>query len=224
MLDIEKFVEDNEKNNLDELEVKNEPNQKKKEKIFFKILTRIIQVFLMLLILLLILILGAEIIKIYNYNHKYSIPMPIILGEFRDYSNKENSIRHVSVFGLESIVNDDIASLNINETSCFITNKSCIEKRAVALNLYEVSIFPYYNEYKITYIDENKILFKSVTSNDVTGEIDLNHKTLFYTVKNAGFNGAQTRKIEIITDNQRIEELEKKIIRKYLKMKLFGKV
>ena len=84
----------------------------------------------------------------------------------------------------------------------------------MSIGLGKISIFPYHNEYEITYADENKILFKSDDVIDATtGEIDLNSKTLVYTVKNAGFNHNETRKIKIETDSNKIKEIEQEIIK-----------
>jgi hypothetical protein len=81
-------------------------------------------------------------------------------------------------------------------------------------------LVPASEEYTVRYNDRDRIIFDNDTKN-ITGEIDLNFKTLIFTVKNAGISGNETRKIEIITDNNKIEDLEKKIIRKYLKRKIF---
>ena len=127
---------------------------------------------------------------------------------------------------LKNIIDDNIATLNINETSCSLAKfmMSCLENRAVISGLgKQISIFPYHREYKIKYADKNRIIFSEEypTLSEVSGEIDLNSKTLIYTVKNAGINRNETRKIEVITDNAKIQELEKKIISKYLRKRMF---
>ena len=135
-------------------------------------------------------------------------------------------IEEREVIGVENIIDDNIATLNINETSCSLAKfmMSCLENRAVISGLgKQISIFPYHREYKIKYADKNRIIFSEEypTLSEVSGEIDLNSKTLIYTVKNAGINRNETRKIEVITDNAKIQELEKKIISKYLRKRMF---
>lgn len=160
-----------------------------------------------------ILFFGSYIYSLYETNYKYSIAMPTILGRF-DIENN-----NITIWGIENIVGDDIATLNYNEFTCYIPYKICSEKRVVVMGLgNQISIFPYNDEYKITYRDKNKIIIASQNKN-ISGEIDLNMKTISFTIPKAGFAG-KPRKIEILTDNRKIEELEKKIIHKHLKKKL----
>ena len=148
------------------------------------------------IILLIVLLLFTNVIADqYNYNHKYSIAMPTIMGE---YNVSNDSIK---ISGLNNIKNENIASLVYTEMYCN-----------------QISIFPYHYEYAIKYADKNKILFEDDLF--TSGEIDLNAKTLVFTVKNAGIDNKETRIIEILTDNKEIEKLEKKIISKYLKRKI----
>ena len=169
---------------------------------------------LSVILILVAFILLSELVENYNYNHKYSIAMPDILGQF-DIDNG-----NIRISGIENIINDDIASLNYNETECNLHWKTCKENRVAIIGLgNQISIFPYHKEYKMKYADKNKILFDDGFL--TIGEIDLNAKTLTYTQNNTGIEHNQTRKIEIITNNKDIEKLEKKIIRKYLKRKCF---
>lgn len=167
-----------------------------------------------LITLLIVLYLCGEITNQYNYNHKYSIAMPTIVGMF------ETNNDYVNVYGLENSFEGDLRGLHINDTSCFLSINQCIEKRAVVTGFgNQIGIYAYYDEYAIKYADKNKIIFSNLIGN-VTGEIDLNLKTLIYTIKNQQLkNGFE--KIEIITDNKEIEKLEKKIIRKNLKKEWF---
>ena len=186
---------------------------------FLKIVCCILLTFILLIISLILL---REIINQYNYNYKYSIAMPEIYGSFNNYINEKNTIyKNVKVSGLENIINDEIASLGINETNCILDYQKCYENR-VAINGLggQISIFPYSNEYNIKYSDKNKIIFSNEIGN-VIGEIDLNNKILIYTIKGTFFNEKEVRQVEIITDNKKIEKLEKQIIKKHLKRKWF---
>ena len=168
--------------------------------------------------LLFVLIMGFKLVDYYNNNCRYSIAMPTIIGQF----NTDN--HWIEIYGVENIINDNIATLNINETTCSIKFMQCNENRIVITGLgNQISIFPHYNEYKIKYADKDRIIFVQnfPSLSEVSGEIDLNSKTLIYTVKNAGINHNETRKIEIITDNAKIQVLEKKVISKYLRKKMF---
>lgn len=186
------------------------------KKIVYRLLIGLFSIF----ILLLLLIIGSYFADFYNSNFKYSIATPQIMGEFRTDNNS------IYVYGIENIVGEDIATLNINETRCMLSTseKSCFENRVVIIGLGEINVFPYHKEYRIKYADKNKILFDDKYSDisETSGEIDLNSKTLTYTVKNAGINNNETRRIEVITDNQVIEKTEKQIIRRYLRKRLFN--
>ena len=166
------------------------------------------------IILLIVLLLFTNVIADqYNYNHKYSIAMPTIMGE---YNVSNDSIK---ISGLNNIKNENIGSLVYTEMYCIPSRKYCSENRFGVMGLgNQISIFPYHYEYAIKYADKNKILFEDDLF--TSGEIDLNAKTLVFTVKNAGIDNKETRIIEILTDNKEIEKLEKKIISKYLKRKI----
>jgi len=166
------------------------------------------------IILLIVLLLFTNIISDqYTYNHKYSIAMPTILGEFEAKND------YVKISGLNNIKNDNIANLVYTEMTCIPSRKYCSENRFGVMGLgNQISIFPYHYEYAIKYADKNKILFEDDLF--TSGEIDLNAKTLVFAVKNAGIDNKETRIIEILTDNKEIEKLEKKIISKYLKRKI----
>ena len=185
-----------------------------------KALIKIALGLLTIFILLFLLFTSLKFIDFYDNNFKYSIATPTIIGQF----NIDNN--WIEIYGVENIIDDNIATLNINETSCSLAKfmMSCLENRAVISGLgKQISIFPYHREYKIKYADKNRIIFSEEypTLSEVSGEIDLNSKTLIYTVKNAGINRNETRKIEVITDNAKIQELEKKIISKYLRKRMF---
>ena len=171
-------------------------------------------IFLTLIGLLFLLYLWGEITSQYNYNHKYSIAMPTIVGNYYNINNI------VKVSGLENIINEQIASISYNETSCFIQDNICYENRFSIAGLgNQISIFPYSHDYPIKYKDKNKIVYGDYIEN-TTCEIDLIMETLTCTLKKAGFEN-KPRKIEVITDDKEIEKLEKKIIRKYLKKEWF---
>lgn len=161
-----------------------------------------------------ILIVGHILIDFYNINYRYSIAMPVILGDF--YINGD----YIKIEGIENIINDEIATLGINEFTCDLFYKTCYENRAVVVGLAgQTNIFPYHNEYKITYYDKNKIIFKN-DSLIKSGEIDLDMKTLVFNTTSI-FN-KEPRKIEIITNNEQIKKLEKNIIKKHLKKKFLS--
>lgn len=165
---------------------------------------------LYIVVLIIALILWGQISNRYNYNYKYSIAMPTIIGKFEIYDD------YIQVWGLNKIIDDEIANLVYSEFSCVPSERVCMENRVGFSGLGgDVFIFPYYSEYNISHIDNNKILFNK--NKNLFGEIDLNSKTLIFTEKNAGINGNKIRKTQVITDNNEIEKLEKKIIRKYLK-------
>ena len=150
----------------------------------------------------------------YTFNHKYSIAMPTILGKFEVKND------YIQIWGLNKIIDDEIANLLITEFTCIPSLKHCAENRVgITSWANEVIIAPYHYEYYIKFADNNKILFEE--NKNSYGEINLNTKKLIFTQKNAGFEGNLTRKIEVITDNKEIEKLEKKIIRKYLKKEWF---
>lgn len=144
-------------------------------------------------------------------NYIYSIPMPKIIGDF-NYGTANDFVR---VLGVEKIVGEETAGLGYTELTCFFKSKTCTEYRWAVSNISGIAIFPYFNEYKIKYKDENKLLFSDYTRN-VNGEIDLNAETLSYTIKKAGLD-LTPRKVEIVTDFKEIKKLEKHIISKYLR-------
>lgn len=166
------------------------------------------------IILLIVLLLFTNIISDqYTYNHKYSIAMPTILGEFEAKND------YVKISGLNNIKNDKIANLVYSEMTCIPSRRYCSENRFGIMGLgNQISIFPYHYEYTIKYADKNNILFEEDIK--TSGEIDLNAKTLVFTLKNTGFDSKETRIVEIITDNKEIEKLEKEIISKYLRKKI----
>ena len=179
-----------------------------------KFLKSLCLIILGLIFLLITLIIGAQLLENFNYNYRYSIAMPTIIGEFNISDN------YIHIAGLENIIGDNIASLTYSELYCIPSRKWCNENYFGIMGLgNQISIFPYNKEYTIKYIDNNKILFDNGAF--ISGEIDLNSKTLIYTIKNAGFEHNETRKIEVITNNKEIEKLEKKIIKKHLKRRMF---
>lgn len=154
------------------------------------------------------------ILPYFKQNIIYSIAMPKIVGKF----NYDKELNTVSVEGLENIINEKTASLAYSEIFCMIEYNRCTENRLAISNLTnENMMFPYHNEYKINYFGNNKLI---ISDNDkkITGEIDLIAKTITFTTISM-FN--EPRKIEILTDNEQIAKLEKEIIHKYLKVKLF---
>lgn len=167
------------------------------------------------LFILIVVILGFLYLPSYfKQNVMYSIAMPKIVGKF-DYDKKLNT---VSIEGLENIINEKTASLAYSEIFCMIEYNRCTENRLAVSNFANKNMmFPYHNEYKINYFGNNKLIISS-DDNNVTGEIDLITKTITFTTTSM-FN--KPRKIEILTDNEKIAKLEKEIIRKYLKVKLF---
>lgn len=150
----------------------------------------------------------------FKQNMVYSIAMPEIIGKF-NYDKKLNT---VSIEGLENIINEKTASLAYSEIFCMIEYNRCTENRLAISNLANKNMmFPYHNEYKINYFGNNKLIISN-DDNNVTGEIDLIAKTITFTTTTMS---NKSRKIEILTDNEKIAKLEKEIIRKYLKVKLF---
>lgn len=167
-----------------------------------------------IIISILIFIIFCNHYQKYLYNHKYSIAMPTITGEF-DIEDK-----FIKISGIKNYTKEQVATLSYSELNCLPTfiDKPCTELSVVVSGWGDaVYIFPYQEEYKIKYMDKNKILFSNF-DNTKTGEIDLNFKTLIYTIKNDKLNN-EVQKIEVITDNEEIEKLEKYIIKKYLKIK-----
>lgn len=150
----------------------------------------------------------------FKQNMVYSIAMPEIIGKF-NYDKKLNT---VSIEGLENIINEKTASLAYSEIFCMIEYNRCTENRLAISNFANKNMmFPYHNEYKINYFGNNKLIISN-DDNNVTGEIDLIAKTITFTTTTMS---NKSRKIEILTDNKKIAKLEKEIIRKYLKVKLF---
>lgn len=172
---------------------------------FFKVLGYTVLGFIFLI---LGIYLFDKISSQYNYNYKYSIAMPTIIGKY----NKNNDF--VEVEGLLKDF-DNTESLNYSETVCDFKYNTCNETRAAITK--GVFIFVYNDDFLIRYKDKNKIIFSNYAETKI-GEIDLNTKKLEYTIKPLN---AEINKIEVITDNKEIEKLEKKIIKKYLKKQWF---
>lgn len=150
----------------------------------------------------------------FKQNIVYSIAIPEIAGKF----NYNKELNTVDIEGLENIINEKTASLAYSEIFCMIKYNRCTENRLAVSNFANKNMmFPYHNEYKINYFGNNKLIISN-DDNNVTGEIDLIAKTITFTTTSM-FN--EPRKIEILTDNKQIAKLEKEIIRKYLKVKLF---
>lgn len=168
--------------------------------------------YLFLLIILILVFLYLP--PYFKQNIMYSIAMPKIVGKF-DYDKELNT---VNVEGLENIINEKTASLAYSEIFCMIEYNRCTENRLAISNFTnENMMLPYHNEYKINYFGNNKLII-SDDDKKITGEIDLIAKTITFTTTSM-FN--EPKKIEILTDNEKIAKLEKEIIRKYLKVKLF---
>lgn len=163
----------------------------------------------LLIILLIILFLFTTVKTHIEKKYLYSIPMPEWTGNF------SISKGQVAINGIENIVGEETAGLGYSELFCVLKNNACYETRIAFINIRGVSAFPYSKEYIIKYKDENKLLFSDYTGN-INGEIDLNARTLSYTIKKAGLD-LTPRKVEIVTDNEKIKKLEKHIIRKYLR-------
>lgn len=161
-------------------------------------------------ICLILLFIGFSFISRYYIIHvKYSIPMPQIIGYF--IRNKEKN--SINICGLENIINENTASLSYTELNCLLGHNVCYENRYSISNLRGVMIFPYSNEYVIKYQDQNKIIISNYVGK-TTGEIDLITETVTFTTRS--FFDNSPRRIEIITDNEKIKKLEKEIIKKYL--------
>ncbi len=181
-----------------------------------KVLEILGTVFVCLVILYFVFLICCKLKNNWDYNHKYSISMPTITGEF----NIDGDWIHI--YGLENLIsnNDNIASLNVTELDCSLNYNKCSLNRVNIIGLWNsITIGAVNEEYNIKYKDKNKIIFSDLTERK-TGEIDLNFKTASYTIKNAGLNN-ETRRYEILTNNQKIEKLEKMVIKKYLKKKFW---
>lgn len=171
---------------------------------------KILNVLGVIVLSLLILFLLLSFVDFYKKNYKYSIGMPNI---FTNFEIKDDIIE---ISGIENIVGGNIATLDISYFTCDLKNKVCFEKRVNVTNIRGVMIFPYYNEYEVKYADNSKVLF---TDGKTNGEIDLIAKTITFTTYS--FFDNKPRKIEIITDKHKAQELSNKIIRKYLKYNFF---
>ena len=210
-LDIDKYIKKNRKRNCTDFIKYKYLKFLRKSKIkvksyFFMTFKILVSIILLLISLILILF----IIDYYESNYKYSIAMPTITGRFDVYDND------IYINGLENIVNENIASLSISELHCSLDFNTCYENRVSVTGFGDdIYLFPFSNEYIIKYNDKNKILFNNHLKT-TNCEIDLVMKTLFCTIKNTGFE-RKPRKIEVITDNNKILNLEKEIITKYLK-------
>ena len=84
-------------------------------------------------------------------------------------------------------------------------------------------IYARHTEYDITSWDDNKILFFQKGVKEITtGIIDLKLKTLTYTTPYTNSeNKLEYREVKIETDYQKIQELEKKIIKNRFKKRIF---
>ena len=166
---------------------------------------------LILLSVIIILWVSSKLKSYIEDNFIYSIPMPNWIGQFTQNGDS------IYIDGIEKIVDEETASLAYCEISCSLNFRTCWEKRLAFSNLGNYSmVFPYEKEYEIKYKDKNKVIF-STDIGTITGEIDLNMKTLFFVHNNAGFVERKPRKIQIITNNEEIKKIEKHIIRKYLR-------
>lgn len=164
--------------------------------------------------LIIVILIFLYLPSYFRQNITYSIAMPEIIGKF----NYDKELNTVNIEGLENIINEKTASLAYSEIFCMIEYNKCTENRLAVTNFTNKNMmFPYHNEYKINYFGNNKLIISN-DDNNVTGEIDLIAKTITFTTTSM-FNEPQ--KIEILTDNEKIAKLEKEIIRKYLKVKLF---
>lgn len=158
----------------------------------------------------LILLIGAVFIISFviwdNIERKYlySIPLPEITGRF------DLNSQGLVVWGVENVVGQNTATLKFVELECY--DRKCVENSISIMNLKGVFMFPYHREYEIKYIDKNKILYGG---DNYSGTIDLINKTVSFSCL-GGFDN-KPRQIEIVTDNEKIKKLEKRIIRKYLR-------
>lgn len=162
-----------------------------------------------LIVSVVIIALVMKAFETYESKVKYAIPMPHWIGRFD--ADKEA----VYIDGIEKITGEETASLAYSELSCLLGLNQCYENRLSFVNIQGVMVFPFNKEYIIKYKDKNKIIISNYAGT-ITGEIDLNMKTLFFV--NTGGNYAETpRKTQIITDTEEIKKLEKHIIRRYLR-------
>lgn len=79
-------------------------------------------------------------------------------------------------------------------------------------------IVPHHNEYEITYIDKNKILFDDHVN--VNGVVDLNAKTVTETI-HKHFPEERVQTEHLLTNPDEIQKEEKRIIKGYLKRRFF---
>lgn len=173
--------------------------------VFKKVFTGFLCTVAVLFLLACLFLLWGSVGDYYNYNVKYSIAMPEILGGFNVADTG-----YISIQGIEKGKN--IGRLSYVDFYCY---EDCHKLTATISGISSSNyIQTGYDDYKITYRDNDKILFKNDVG-VVSGEIDLNAKTLLYTIKYPD----SIEQIEVITDNEKIKNLEKKIIRKYLRKK-----
>ena len=103
-------------------------------------------------LLLTTIIFAQTVYDTYNYNIRYSITMPKIVGQF----NVNNDF--IQIWGLNNIINDDIATLTYSELSCIPSRKYCSEKRISISGLGNRTVFvPTSEEYIIRYNNKNTL-------------------------------------------------------------------
>lgn len=162
-----------------------------------------------LIVSVVIIALIMKALETYESKVKYAIPMPHWIGRFD--ADKEA----VYIDGIEIITGEETASLVYNELSCFLKLNQCHENRLSFVNIRGVMVFPFSEAYSIKYKDKNKIIISNYTGT-ITGEIDLNMKTLFF-VNTGGKYVKNPRKTQVVTDTEEIKKLEKHIISRYLR-------
>ena len=168
------------------------------------------KIIVLLLISFILLCLFSDFVDVCKKNYEYSIGSPVIFTRFQVKKDR------IEICGIENIIGENIAMLCITDFTCDLNSGLCYEKSAIILNNGIVTITPAYNEYKIKYADNTKVLF---TDNKIDGEIDLIAETITFTPT---FSlDAEPRKFEIITDKNKAEELKNKVIKNYLKYNFF---
>lgn len=214
-LDVNKYIQHKKKNiikrKLKYFKLKIQRNQKQSS-IFMQALN-----FGIVLLLFLFLM---RLWSLYEINISYSIAMPSIAGYFIKNNDYVTASGIYSISRKEKDKGKQSASLLFGEVKCDYKTARCIEELVSIIRLGEVYIIPHHNEYDITYRNKDKILFGD--GYKTSGIVDLNQETITKTIHKT-FPTEKIQTDEFITDDIEILKEEKRIIRKYLKHKIFGK-
>lgn len=172
------------------------------------------------LLLIVVIFIFLSILDWYQSNYKYSIAMPKITGYFIKREDGFTASGLYTISQKEKDKGEKSASLLYGSINCYYKERFCKEELVQVINIGGVFIYPYIEEYDITYIDKNRVIYSDRGKNSVV--VDLNQETITKTIYKTFLQETPKHQIdEFLTNQEEILKEEKRVIKKYLKKKFW---